>query len=248
MEFRVALMTMTMGAGLEAPAPPTWPPRFHLMSWQTDADGGKAVNNHYYDWLGGRSLIEIASQALDKSGKGLLWDYERQDGMSFYYTPMTRECRTVEMGVGLLPPDWLPRAPAARLMSEGTMIGNLKTNAWTKGESDTPGTPFITYYAEQGTNRPVRFAFYTGMVLDVITFDANGTLPEADWIVPDYCLKHSKEPAVTKTESSPRGSAQHTQPDHGWQVQRSLARWQSAILRGVEVREANTSATIKSSE
>jgi len=156
----VVALAWAVTAGVAAPEPPLWPDRFHVMSAQT-TPGGKDVVHLFYDWPGGRNLNVITGQALERAGKGTLWDFERQDGLTFYYTPRTRECRTIDMKYGLLPPTWLRDKPAAELVGQGVTVGPFRCNVWTKGESDTPGVPFITYYAEEQTDRPVRWAFYS---------------------------------------------------------------------------------------
>jgi hypothetical protein len=169
-----------------APTPPIWPERFHAMSVQT-SPSGKSLVHLFYDWTGGRNLNIITSQDLEKKGKGTLWDYERKDGMSFYYTPKTKACHAVDVKYGLVRPTWLVDEPAAKLVAQGVMVGPYKTNVWTKGESDQAGVPFITYYADVETGRPVKWVFFTQMDLDIITYEPGETLPEAHWKVPDYC-------------------------------------------------------------
>lgn len=142
------------------PEPPLWPERFHAMFAQATPTG-RAVIHLYYDFAKGRNLNVITSQALEKAGKGALWDFERQDGLSFFFTPRTRECRTIEVGYGLLRPSWLRDEPVAELIAEAVAVGPYMCNVWIKGESDTPGVPFITYYAEVGTGRPVKWVFFS---------------------------------------------------------------------------------------
>jgi hypothetical protein len=181
-----AIDPVLLAAG--APTPAIWPDVFHMLSWSVSGRSeALGITHLYYDFKGGRNLNIITSQDLEAQGKGTLWDYERQDGLSFYYTPKTKECRTLDMEYGLLSPSWLADDPPAELIAEGQKLGIYTVNVWTKGESDKPGVPFITYYSEVGTGRPVRWVFFTRQVFDIIAYEPGVNLPEHDWKVPDYC-------------------------------------------------------------
>ncbi|KAJ1638814.1 hypothetical protein T492DRAFT_941132 [Pavlovales sp. CCMP2436] len=181
-----------------APAPPIWPERFHAVSVQTTPTG-KSLVHLYYDFYRGRNLNIITSQTREKQGTGTLWDYERDDGMSFYYAPSTKTCRSIDMKFGLVRPTFMVDDPPAKLVAEGVILGPYKTNVWTKGESDQPGVPFITYYADVETGRPVRWVFYSPMELDIITYEPGVTLSEDQWKVPDYCSNATATQQVARS-------------------------------------------------
>jgi hypothetical protein len=162
--------------------------RFHALAWVTSQPHlGKGVNHLYYDFVEGRNLNLLTTQGFEREGKGTLWDFERQDGLSFYYFPRTRACNLIDMRFGLLSPSWLADEPVAELVAADVREGIFAVNVWTKGESDTPGVPFITYYAEVGSNRPVKWIFFDGMTFDIVTYEPNRTLSEAEWTIPAYC-------------------------------------------------------------
>lgn len=195
---------MVWGAGclvaaVLAQAPPTWPLRFRASCWRTRGPD-KSIVEFYYDFEHGRAVNIITSQALDRLGNGSLWDYERSDGLSFYYQPKTGSCTAKEMGFGLLSPDWLSKPPAAKLVGR-ERIGLFPADKWAKGTwaGATAATglhdpraahqaPFVTYWAEAGTGRPLRWAFGPDvMIFDVIHWAPNETLSEAEWALPAFC-------------------------------------------------------------
>lgn len=159
---------------------PVWPEAFHMSAWQT-TPGDRSIVDLYYDWPHGRNLniIRSARRAAD----GPLWDMEFQNGTSYYFRPKIGTCRTVEMGYGLLPPNWLK---GASLIEEHVLVNGVLTDLWAKGESPYAGVPFIYYYNERNTSRPVRWHFYTEQVLDIIEWVPGETM---DWWqgLPAYC-------------------------------------------------------------
>lgn len=89
----------------------------------------------------------------DQLGGAPLYDLEWNNGTSFFYTlEEPRQCRTVQVGVGILRPNWLD---GANYLGQEYVDGFL-CNAWEKVE-------FLWYYEDVVTKRPVRWVFYTGL-------------------------------------------------------------------------------------
>ncbi|CAN0301236.1 unnamed protein product, partial [Discosporangium mesarthrocarpum] len=130
------------------PSPPVWPEKFHALLIQ-NRTGNLAVVDLWYDFPGGRNLNIIQSQGGEEDGP--LWDNERQNGSTYYYTPATRECNVIDMEVGLLRPDWL--SGATYLGEE--RVGMYSCHKWEDGD-------FITYWNDKYTGRPVRWTFFDG--------------------------------------------------------------------------------------
>ncbi|CAM9610340.1 unnamed protein product [Choristocarpus tenellus] len=89
------------------PQPPIWPEKFHALLTQ-NTSGDLAVVDLWYDFPGGRNLNIIQRQGSELDGP--LWDNERQNGSTYYYTPATGDCNVIDMGVGVLRPEWLSEA------------------------------------------------------------------------------------------------------------------------------------------
>ena len=65
-------------------------------------NGSLALTTLCYDYTRGHNLNVIVSQ--DGS---VLFDNEMTDGLTYYYGPDGENCKVIDMGVGLLRPDFL---------------------------------------------------------------------------------------------------------------------------------------------
>ncbi|KAF2321372.1 hypothetical protein GH714_040465 [Hevea brasiliensis] len=136
--------------------------------------GNLQVVDLWYDWPNGRNFNIIQNQL----GK-LLYDLEWDNGTSYIYTlDSNQECRTLRFPVGVLRPNWLE---GANYLGQQQVDGFL-CNVWEKVD-------FIWYYEDVKTKRPVYWAFYTGMVAHVMTFEVGAVLEDKNWQAPVYCLR-----------------------------------------------------------
>lgn len=136
------------------PVPTPWPEQFHSILVMKH-NGTLQLIDLWYDWPNGRNFNIIQHQL----GK-LLYDLEWNNGTSFFYTlDSNRECRSSQVEVGILRPNWLD---GATYLGQRHVDGFL-CNVWQKVD-------FITYYEDVLTNRPVCWVFYTGTTLLVLFF------------------------------------------------------------------------------
>lgn len=133
-----------------APSPAPWPEQFHsvlLMNYSNEL----SLVDLWYDWPGGRNF-NILRRQLGADGPPF-FDLEWNNGTSFFYTLQApRSCRSAQLDVGILRPDWLR---GALYLGRASVDGFL-CDAWAKAD-------FITYYQDVRTLRPVKWVFYTGM-------------------------------------------------------------------------------------
>lgn len=164
---------------LENPSFPLWPSLFHATLLQ-NRTGSLALTELYYDFTGGRNLNIIQNQLGET-----LYDNERQNGSTFYYYPQSSTCSVIDMGVGLLRPDWLDGANY-----EGTTeIDTFECDIWTQGTSlDDDSRPFVTYYNIKGSDIPARWVFYDDAQFEVLRWTINETASEETWAIPSYCF------------------------------------------------------------
>ncbi|KAK1294394.1 Uncharacterized protein QJS10_CPA16g00801 [Acorus calamus] len=129
------------------PIPKPWPLQFHSKLFM-NYSGSLSLIDLWYDWPGGRNFNIIQDQ-LDQEP---LYDLEWNNGTSFFYTlhGPRRSCRTAQLEVGILRPDWLD---GATYLGEERVNG-FDCNVWEKAD-------FITYYEDVVTKRPVHWVFYT---------------------------------------------------------------------------------------
>eukprot|EP00929_Paragymnodinium_shiwhaense_P036663 TRINITY_DN19615_c0_g1_i1.p1 TRINITY_DN19615_c0_g1~~TRINITY_DN19615_c0_g1_i1.p1 ORF type:complete len:230 (+),score=43.44 TRINITY_DN19615_c0_g1_i1:60-749(+) len=162
------------------PEPTPWPEKFHAAMHQ-NRSGDLADVDLYYDWEGGRNL-----HIVRREGQLPFYDNERQNGSTYFYTKPTGMCKSMNMGIGLLPPDWLRNATYLGKHS----IGDRDCNAWQKGTAVPPHTgPFITYYADAESGIPVRWVFFDGAVFDVLGWHPGGAPnSETEWQMPASCF------------------------------------------------------------
>ncbi|CAA6668314.1 unnamed protein product [Spirodela intermedia] len=113
----------------------------------------------YANYSGALSIIDLW---YDWPNAGeLLYDLEWDNGTSFYYNlDASRRCRTM-------------RFPVA--------VDGFLCNVWEKAD-------FITYYEDVATRRPVRWVFYTGRSIHVMTFEEGAVLEDEKWQAPVYCF------------------------------------------------------------
>lgn len=130
----------------EDPTPTSWPHQFHSVLFM-NYSGSLQMIDLWYDWPKGRNFNIIR----DQLGK-LLHDLEWNNGTSFFYTlDSNKECRTVQLEVGILRPNWLE---GANYLGQRHVDGFL-CNVWEKAD-------FLWYYEDVVTKRPVHWVFYTG--------------------------------------------------------------------------------------
>ncbi|GKU92933.1 hypothetical protein SLEP1_g6587 [Rubroshorea leprosula] len=159
------------------PTPAPWPHQFHAVLFM-NFSGSLQVIDLWYDWPNGRNFNIIQHQL----GK-LLYDLEWNNGTSFFYTlDSSRECKTAEVEVGILRPNWLD---GAHYLGQRHVDGFL-CNVWEKAD-------FITYYEDVVTKRPVHWLFYTGREAHVMTFEVGAALDDAKWQAPVYCFDKNND-------------------------------------------------------
>ncbi|CAA7405157.1 unnamed protein product [Spirodela intermedia] len=160
------------GAPPSSPAPAPWPPQFHAILY-ANYSGALSIIDLWYDWPNGRNFNIIQKQQGE-----LLYDLEWDNGTSFYYNlDASRRCRTMRFPVGILRPNWLG---GATYLGQVAVDGFL-CNVWEKAD-------FITYYEDVATRRPVRWVFYTGRSIHVMTFEEGAVLEDEKWQAPVYCF------------------------------------------------------------
>ncbi|GAA0185712.1 hypothetical protein Leryth_003007 [Lithospermum erythrorhizon] len=188
LHFAILLLTIShciafiVSNPTDPPAPTPWPHQFHSLLFMNTSGGALQKVDLWYDWPNGRNFNIIQNQ-LDK----LYYDLEWDNGTSYIYTlDKDKECRVLNFPVGILRPDWLD---GATYLGQKYMDGFL-CNVWTKVD-------FIWYYEDVATRRPVYWAFYSGYVAHVMTFEVGAVLEDAEWQAPAYCfvkLKNNKDP------------------------------------------------------
>lgn len=138
------------------PTPTPWPLQFHALLFM-NYSGALSMIDLWYDWPNGRNFNIIQ----DQLGGPPLYDLEWNNGTSFFYTlssPLS--CRSAQLDVGILRPNWLS---GATYLGQEYVDGFL-CNAWTKVD-------FIWYYEDVATKRPVRWVFYTGELVCPLIFE-----------------------------------------------------------------------------
>ncbi|KAL0464029.1 UNVERIFIED_CONTAM: hypothetical protein Slati_0290500 [Sesamum latifolium] len=139
----------------------------------------------WYDWPNGRNFI-IQHQLGKK-----LYDLEWDNGTSYYYTlDANKECKIRHFPVGILKPNWLD---GAKYLGQVYRDGFL-CNVWEKVD-------FIWYYEDVATKRPVSWAFFSGMIGHVMTFEVGQVLDDPNWQAPVYCFEGAKQEHKAMLES-----------------------------------------------
>ncbi|WOK95578.1 hypothetical protein Cni_G04285 [Canna indica] len=173
--FLLLLVAVLAHPAHSDPTPARWPEQFHAKCFVNLTNTGELeLIDLWYDWPRGRNLNLIQSQLGD-----LLYDVEWDNGTSYYYTlGAGGSCITRHFPVGVLRPDFLA--------DNSTYLGRVHTagflcDLWTKVD-------FIWYYEDVETRRPVRWDFFTGMSMYVMTFDEGAVLEDSEWQAPAYCF------------------------------------------------------------
>ncbi|KAH7516822.1 uncharacterized protein At4g14100 [Ziziphus jujuba] len=176
----LSMATATLAVSSEDPVPTPWPHQFHSILVMNKS-GILQVIDLWYDWPNGRNFNIIQHQL----GK-LLYDLEWNNGTSFFYTlDSNRECRSAQLEVGILRPNWLD---GANYLGQRHVDGFL-CNVWEKVD-------FIWYYEDVLTKRPVSWVFYTGREAHVMTFEVGAVLEDSKWQVPAYCFDDDNKPLL----------------------------------------------------
>ncbi|KAJ3669420.1 hypothetical protein LUZ60_011370 [Juncus effusus] len=160
------------------PTPTPWPEQFHSLLFM-NYSGELSLIDLWYDWPKGRNFNIIKSQL----GGPALYDLEWTNGTSFFYTlepPLS--CRSAQVGVGILRPDWLDGA----VYVDQVYVNGFLCNEWTKAD-------FIWYYEDVETKRPVKWVFYTGRTAHVMTFEVGAALQDSAWQAPVYCFENTTQ-------------------------------------------------------
>lgn len=177
------------------PEATAWPPAFHaeLAKFR---DGQEGRTDLYYDWVGGRNLHVDHMQ-----GQPPFYDNERQNGSTYYYH-LGGSCKVIDMGVGLLPPNWLDGAHYNGTVSLKDPTGQTARTCHVFQKGDAMGNftgPFITYYEDVETHLPIKWTFFDGMSFDILAWHVNVSASEEDWQIPPACFKSS-----TSLQASPK--------------------------------------------
>ncbi|KAK9277703.1 hypothetical protein L1049_007250 [Liquidambar formosana] len=173
------------------PTPTPWPDQFHSILFM-NYSGSLQLIDLWYDWTNGRNFNIIQ----DQLGK-LLYDLEWNNGTSFFYTlDSSKECRTFQLEVGILRPNWLD---GANYLGQRNVDGFL-CNVWEKVD-------FIWYYEDVVSKRPVHWVFYTGRAAHVMTFEEGKVLGDANWQAPVYCFEK-------KDDTTDDPTAEYAVPSH----------------------------------
>ncbi|XP_068661304.1 uncharacterized protein At4g14100-like [Aristolochia californica] len=169
------------GSNDPPPTPVPWPHQFHSILFM-NYSGSLQLIDLWYDWPNGRNFNIIQ----DQLGQ-LLYDLEWNNATSFIYTLDERKkCRTAQLEVGILRPNWLD---GARYLGQEYVDGFL-CNVWEKVD-------FIWYYEDVVTKRPVHWVFYTGRSAHVMTFEVGAVLVDDKWQSPVYCFERKEEDEPT---------------------------------------------------
>ncbi|OAY79526.1 Uncharacterized protein ACMD2_15104 [Ananas comosus] len=172
-------LALASSSSSSTPTPTPWPLQFHALLFM-NYSGKLSMIDLWYDWPNGRNFNIIQEQL----GGPPLRDLEWNNGTSFFYTlsPPLR-CRSAQLDVGILRPDWLAGADYLGTRS----VDGFLCNVWTKADG------FITYFEDVLTNRPVHWVFYTGRQAHVMTFEVGKYLEDAEWQAPVYCFDKGED-------------------------------------------------------
>ncbi|KAK9113301.1 hypothetical protein Syun_020098 [Stephania yunnanensis] len=158
------------------PVPTPWPHQFHSILFM-NYSGALSLVDLWYDWPNGRNFNIVQDQL---GGGDPLYDLEWNNGTSFFYTKKHKHCRSAQLAVGILRPNWLD---GANYLGQQHVDGFL-CNVWEKVD-------FIWYYEDTLTKRPVHWLFYTGRAAHVMTFEVGAVLEDHEWQAPVYCFQNN---------------------------------------------------------
>ncbi|XP_030482007.1 uncharacterized protein At4g14100-like [Cannabis sativa] len=155
------------------PTPTPWPHQFHSILMM-NYTGTLQIIDLWYDWSNGRNYNIIQHQLGN-----VLYDLEWNNGTSFFfYDDQQEKCRSTQLEVGILRPNWLD---GANYLGQRHVDGFL-CNVWEKVE-------FIWYYEDVVSKRPVHWEFYTGRNAHVMTFEVGAVLEDSKWQAPPDCFQ-----------------------------------------------------------
>mmetsp|Transcript_9999 Transcript_9999/g.15049 ORF Transcript_9999/g.15049 Transcript_9999/m.15049 type:complete len:196 (+) Transcript_9999:231-818(+) len=181
-----SLFTQAFGS---QPSYPIWPDSFHGTLKEKQGDLLSDVDL-YYNYPKGVN-VNIIRKKTDLNGT--LWDIEWNNGTSYFFHPLTKDCQIIKFGVGILPPNWLEGATYLGIEE----VDSFQCNKWQKGDSDVPGMPFITYWDDVETRKPFQYQFFSGSLLKFVDFEPISEEEEKMvFQVPDYCFSGSEIEAV----------------------------------------------------
>ncbi|KAL0425195.1 UNVERIFIED_CONTAM: hypothetical protein Sradi_1054300 [Sesamum radiatum] len=184
--FSLSLLFLSLFAAATDPVPTPWPLQFHSILFMNNTKGLLQVVDLWYDWPNGRNFNIIQNQLGKK-----LYDLEWDNGTSYYYTlDANKECKIRHFPVGILRPNWLDGATyLGQVYRDGFLC-----NVWEKVD-------FIWYYEDVATKRPVSWAFFSGMIGHVMTFEVGQVLDDPNWQAPVYCFEGAKQEHKAMLES-----------------------------------------------
>ncbi|XP_072964952.1 uncharacterized protein At4g14100-like isoform X2 [Typha angustifolia] len=183
----LSILAVAFGSDDQDPIPSRWPDQFHALLYTnlTRKGGRLQITDLWYDWPRGRNMNRIQKQLGE-----LLYDVEWGNGTSYYYTlGPGGSCRTMRFPVGILRPDFLDDATYLGRAS----TGGFECYVWEKVD-------FIWYYEDVDTRRPVRWDFFDGMTMYVITFEEGAVLEDQGWQAPSYCF--TDDSSIGESKSS----------------------------------------------
>lgn len=183
---RVLTSIATLTVAIAVPRPTPWPEVFHAYMLK-HRNGKVGHTDLFYDWPAGGNLH------IDRiHGQPPFFDNERQNGSTYYYTP-GGSCKVIEMGVGLLPPNWLAGADyVGNQTVRSASDKSVNCHVWTKGDAMGNATgPFITYYENIETKTPARWRFFDGMYFDILRWEPGKQASPEQWQLPASCLNKS---------------------------------------------------------
>lgn len=183
---RVLTSIATLTVAIAVPQPTPWPEVFHAYMLK-HRNGEVGHTDLFYDWPAGGNLH------IDRiPGQPPFFDNERQNGSTYYYTP-GGSCKVIEMGVGLLPPNWLDGAEyIGNQTVRSASDKSVNCHVWTKGDAMGNATgPFITYYENIETKTPGRWRFFDGMYFDILRWEPGKQASPEQWQLPPSCLNKS---------------------------------------------------------
>jgi hypothetical protein len=159
-------------------SPPIWPKHLIIVQRRIPSKNstvGPATTVTYYDFEAGGNLIQVTP---DNSTEPALWDLELDNHHSYYFTPETRKCRSVEMSVGILRRTWLDGATS---LGE-SMFRGRSVCGWTKLD-------FIDYYVDKETGEPSHWYFHSmKATFEVLYYDSTTRPDPKLFEPPEYCL------------------------------------------------------------
>ncbi|KAL0385254.1 UNVERIFIED_CONTAM: hypothetical protein Sradi_2919700 [Sesamum radiatum] len=173
----LAAAASPLAAMAEPPEPTPWPLQFHSILF-VNYSGSLSLIDLWYDWPNGRNFNIVQDQLGE-----LLYDLEWNNGTSFFYTlDSNKKCRSAQVEVGILRPNWLD---GAVYLGQENVDGFL-CNVWQKVD-------FIWYYEDVVSKRPVHWVYYTGRSIHVMTFEVGAVLEDPKWQAPVYCFDKKKD-------------------------------------------------------